>query len=330
MKKRDYYFDNVRFVLIFFVVFGHLLRPYIDESPLIYALYMSIYLFHMPAFIFVSGYFAKGIMRPGYIKKVTRKLLIPLLIFHVIYSAFYFWIEHEETLSISLLIPEWSLWFLLSLFFWNILLRITVKWVKPSLAIVLAIGLGLLIGMVPESLHVLSIGRTFVFFPFFLIGYYTKREWFAPLFTTRARIVLLLIAAILFLFFYKNTSIQIEWLFGSGSYDDLGANSLSGVAWRSLVYILNVIMIAFILSIVTHKSFFFTTWGQNTLYVYLLHGFFIQTSRHLNTLERPPSLFVLFLTAAALTLLLSSPLAAALFRPFLEQKRPGFLIKKGD
>ncbi len=330
MKKRDYYFDNVRFVLIFFVVFGHLLRPYIDESPLIYALYMSIYLFHMPAFIFVSGYFAKGIMRPGYIKKVTRKLLIPLLIFHVIYSAFYFWIEHEETLSISLLIPEWSLWFLLSLFFWNILLRITVKWVKPALAIVLAIGLGLLIGMVPESLHVLSIGRTFIFFPFFLIGYYTKREWFAPLFTTRARIVLLLIAAILFLFFYKNTSIQIEWLFGSGSYDDLGANSLSGVAWRSLVYVLNVVMIAFILSIVTHKSFFFTTWGQNTLYVYLLHGFFIQTSRHLNTLERPPSLFVLFLTAAALTLLLSSPPAAALFRPFLEQKRPGFLTKKGD
>ncbi|OAH53609.1 MULTISPECIES: acyltransferase family protein [Bacillaceae] len=330
MKKRDYYFDNVRFVLIFFVVFGHLLRPYIYESPLIYALYMSIYLFHMPAFIFVSGYFAKGIMRPGYIKKVTRKLLIPLLIFHVIYSAFYFWIEHEETLSISLLIPEWSLWFLLSLFFWNILLRITVKWVKPALAIVLAIGLGLLIGMVPESLHVLSIGRTFVFFPFFLIGYYTKREWFAPLFATPARIVLLLIAAILFLFFYKNTSIQIEWLFGSGSYDDLGANSLSGVAWRSLVYVLNVIMIAFILSIVTHKSFFFTTWGQNTLYVYLLHGFFIQTSRHLNTLERPPSLFVLFLTAAALTLLLSSPLAAALFRPFLEQKRPGFLTKKGD
>lgn len=330
MKKRDYYFDNVRFALIFFVVFGHLLRPHIYESPLIYALYMSIYLFHMPAFIFVSGFFAKGIMRPGYIKKVSRKLLIPFLIFQVIYSLFYFWIEQDETLSISLLTPEWSLWFLLSLFFWNVLLRITVKWVKPAVAIALAVGLGLLIGMIPESLHVLSISRTIVFFPFFLIGYYIKREWFTPLFTTSARIVLLLTAVILFLFFYQNTNIQIEWLFGSVSYNDLGANLLSGVAWRSLIYIINGIMIMFIFSFVTHKSFFFTAWGRNTLYVYLLHGFFVQLSRHVNTFEPQPSLFVLFLMAAALTLLLSSPLAAALFRPFLEQKRPGFLTKKGD
>ncbi|OKL37290.1 acyltransferase family protein [Domibacillus mangrovi] len=330
MKKRDYYFDNVRLVLIFFVVFGHLLRPYIYERPLIYALYMSIYLFHMPAFIFVSGFFAKGIMRPGYIKKVTGKLLIPLLIFQVIYSVFYFWIEHEEALSVSLLIPEWSLWFLLSLFFWNILLRITVNWLKPAIAIALAIAAGLLSGMIDEPLQVLSVGRTFVFFPFFLIGYYAKKEWFAPLFTAPARIILLFTAAILFLFFYKNTGIQIEWLFGSKSYDDLEAGPMSGVAWRLLVYVLNVIMIAFILSIVTHKTFFFTTWGQNTLYVYLLHGFFVQASRRVHTLELPPSLFVLFLTAAALTLLLSSPPTAALFRPFLEQKRPSFLTKKGD
>lgn len=330
MKKRDYYFDNVRFILIFLVVFGHLLRTFINESPLIYALYMSIYLFHMPAFIFVSGFFAKGITRPGYIKKVACKLLIPLAVFQIVYSIFYFWIEHRETLSVSLLIPEWSLWFLLSLFFWHLLLLAAVKWLTPVPALLLAIAAGLFIGVLNESLAILSLGRTFVFFPFFLAGYYIKKEWFKPLFTLPARLSLLGAAALLFSCFYLNTHIQIEWLFGSYSYASLSAEPLSGIGWRLLVYVLNIIMIAFILSIVTHKRFFFTSWGQNTLYVYLLHGFFVQTSRHVEPLELPPSLVALFLTAAGLTLFLSSPITAFLFQLLLEQKRSSFVLKKGE
>ncbi|OES43780.1 acyltransferase family protein [Domibacillus iocasae] len=329
MKKRDDYFDNVRFFLIFLVVFGHLMRPYVYDSPLIYAFYMTIYSFHMPAFIFISGFFAKGILRPGYLKKIAGKLLIPLVTFQIVYSIFYFWIEHEEALSVSLLIPEWSLWFLLSLFFWHVLLFGVVKWLKkPLLALAVSIAAGLLIGLVHESLTVLSIGRTFMFFPFFLAGYYAKKEWFQPLFRFSTRILLLCFTVGLFIYFYANTYIQIEWLFGSISYAGLGAEPLKGLFWRTLVYVINIVMIAFILSIVPRKNFFFTSWGRNTLYVYLLHGFFVQSSRRVDNLELPPSIFVLLATAAGLTLLLSSPLTAALFRPFLELKRPGFLTKK--
>lgn len=328
MKKRDEYFDNVRFFLIFLVVFGHLMRPYVYDSPTIYALYMTIYSFHMPAFIFISGFFAKGIMRPGYIKKTAGKLLIPLVIFQVIYAVFYYWIEHEDAPSVSLLIPEWSLWFLISLFFWHVLLLGAVKWLKPLPAMLLALAAGFLIGLVTESLTVLSIGRTFVFFPFFLAGYYVKKEWFQPLFKLSVRLPLLVAAVILFVYFYDHTHLQIEWLFGSKSYAALEAGAAEGLTYRLLVYALNVIMIAFCLSFVPRKPFFFTSWGRNTLYVYLLHGFFVQSSRRVDTLELPPSLFVLFITAVVLTLILASPLTAALFRPFLEQKRPGFLTKK--
>ncbi|WP_046175214.1 acyltransferase family protein [Domibacillus indicus] len=329
MKKRDDYFDNVRFFLIFLVVFGHLMRPYVYDSPLIYSLYMTIYSFHMPAFIFISGFFAKGIMRQGYLKKTAGKLLVPFVIFQIAYSIFYFWIDHEEAPSVSLLIPEWSLWFLISLFFWNVFLFIVVKWLKrPFLALAVSVAAGLLIGLMSDSLTILSVGRTFVFFPFFLAGYYAKKEWLQPLFRASSRLLLLLFAAGLFVYYHANTDIQIEWTFGSISYAELGAQPLTGVLVRILMYIINVIMIAFVLSIVPKKTFFFTPWGRHTLYVYLLHGFFVQSSRRVDTLELPPSLFVLLAAAAGLTLLLSSPLTAALFRPFLEQKRPGFLLKK--
>lgn len=329
LKKRDNYFDNVRFFLIFLVVFGHLVRPYIYDSPLVYALYMVIYSFHMPAFIFVSGFFAKNIQRPGYIKKAAEKLLLPFLIFQFIYSLFYFWIEHEEALSVRLLIPEWSLWFLISLFFWHVQLLGAVKWLKnPVVALFLSVAAGIAIGLANESLTILSIGRTFVFLPFFLAGYYAKREWLQPLFYPLVRILLSLAAAGLFLYCYVHTNMQIEWLFGSQSYAALGVEPLDGLFLRLFVYAINVVMIAFVLSIVPHRMFFFTSWGRNTLYVYLLHGFFVQSSRRVDTLELPPSLFVLGMTAAALTFALASPWTASLFRPFLELKRPGFLTKK--
>ncbi len=51
-------------------------------------LYKFIYTFHMPAFILVSGYFAKNFKRKGYVKKLAVKLIIPYLIFQGIYSVF--------------------------------------------------------------------------------------------------------------------------------------------------------------------------------------------------------------------------------------------------
>ncbi|MDA3100191.1 acyltransferase family protein, partial [Staphylococcus pseudintermedius] len=65
-KKRDAFFDNARAILIFLVVFGHLIQPYTDAHPTVYALYLLIYSFHMPAFLFISGYFAKNVGRAGY------------------------------------------------------------------------------------------------------------------------------------------------------------------------------------------------------------------------------------------------------------------------
>lgn len=53
------YFDNLKFLLIFLVVFGHVLTIVSEHSRAANALINFIYLFHMPAFVFVSGMLAK-------------------------------------------------------------------------------------------------------------------------------------------------------------------------------------------------------------------------------------------------------------------------------
>ena len=58
IKKREYQYDNLRFLLIALVVLGHLLEI-AGDFPHRELLYELIYSFHMPAFLFLSGMFAR-------------------------------------------------------------------------------------------------------------------------------------------------------------------------------------------------------------------------------------------------------------------------------
>ncbi|NEE43848.1 acyltransferase family protein, partial [Streptomyces sp. SID8455] len=58
-KKRDPYFDNVKYLAIVLVAVAHAWEPVMDGSRATRALYMVVYTFHMPAFILISGYFSR-------------------------------------------------------------------------------------------------------------------------------------------------------------------------------------------------------------------------------------------------------------------------------
>lgn len=60
-KQRDYFFDNIKGFLIILVVFGHAIQylAFKRNSPALLGLFMLIYSFHMPLFIFISGFFSK-------------------------------------------------------------------------------------------------------------------------------------------------------------------------------------------------------------------------------------------------------------------------------
>ncbi len=54
-KKRIYKYDNVKALLIFLVVIGHMTTDYVSDSHMVRWITLWIYTFHMPAFIFISG-----------------------------------------------------------------------------------------------------------------------------------------------------------------------------------------------------------------------------------------------------------------------------------
>ncbi|HEY4552302.1 MAG TPA: acyltransferase family protein [Bacillaceae bacterium] len=322
MSKREYYFDNAKFLLIFLVVFGHLLKSYIDSDTFLASVYKLIYTFHMPAFILVSGFFAKGIYEKGYIGKITKKLILPYIIFQLIYSIFYYFLYNKPSIQLDLFNPHWSLWFLISLFFWNIMLLAFNK-LKPSMALIAAFALGLMVGYVDWVSNYLSLSRTFVFFPFFLAGYYLNKEHFRTITNIKAKAAAAAVILIVAIGIFYYPDLNDKWLLGSKPYSELEGVTALGLLKRFGIYVINFVMAAGFFAFVPRKRFFFTKWGRNTLYVYLLHGFIVRTfrgSKLESYLSDTQTIIILLIFTFALTCLLSSKYITAAAQPIIELK----------
>jgi fucose 4-O-acetylase-like acetyltransferase len=276
-SSRSMYFDNVKFIFIFLVVFGHMISPYKEQDKILFTLYSVIYLFHMPAFILISGYFAKGYRKKGYFRKTIQKILIPYFIFQIIYSVVYFLVGKEKTLEFDLFQPHWSLWFLLSLFFWNLMLYVfaKLKWTGLIIAILLGIG----IGYFEQAGSFMSLSRTFVFFSYFLLGFLLNGEHLKRIIGARHAVPMgIVIIMMTFIFFGVGfPENAVPWLLGDSSYASMGGMQLSDGLLRGLQYGLTLIVIFGFLPLIPANQYRITKIGERTLYVYLFHGFIIKS-----------------------------------------------------
>lgn len=323
MNQRSAYFDNGKFLLIFFVVLGHLLTTYKDQQS-INALYNVIYTFHMPAFMLISGHFAKGIFDKDYLQKLAKKLVLPYAIFQIMYTIVYYYLYQRDTFVIDLFNPEWSLWFLLSLFSMYLLLPLFTK-MKKGLSLTIAVALSLLAGYVGFVGEYLSLSRTLFFFPYFLLGFYLKKEHIS-LFSARKNIVpALLIIAGTFLFFYLSPAFDYQWLFGSAPYAAMKSDLSLAFLQRLFVYLAGILMLYSFFALIPKKNYWFTVIGKYTLYVYLLHGFVVKLFRA-SPLESFISEYQLYWALAPATFfvvyILSTKAVRSAAQTFVEIKLP--------
>ncbi len=321
-KKRESYFDNAKFILIFLVVFGHFISPHKDNSESLYTVYNFIYTFHMPAFILIGGFFSKGIMKKGYLKKIFRNILIPYFIFQLIYFVIHRIWNGKETLT--LFDPYWTLWFLLSMVLFNILLLLFIKLKHPAIMMIAALAIGVFAGYIQDIGTYFSLSRTFVFFPVFLGGYLLRKEHFTKILRPEIRIAAGMILAGMFVsYFFFFPQEAKDWLLASSSYEELGVEL--GQAWfiRLLMYGLMALATFSFMAIVPRRKMFFTHLGTRTLYVYLLHGFIVKLfefSPFYDFVDESGNYFALLVLAAIVTLTLASKPIITLAQPIIELK----------
>ncbi|MEC5424413.1 acyltransferase family protein [Virgibacillus sp. C22-A2] len=317
--ERNAFFDNAKVLLIFLVVFGHMIQPFVDGSRGMNTLYTWIYTFHMPAFILLAGFFAKGSGNINYILNLMKKLLLPYIIFQLLYSGYYLMIG-KSGWQTGLFHPHWSLWFLFSLFSWHLLLY-WFKKIPAGASVSLAVVIGLVVGYFGEIGHTFSLSRTFVFFPFFLIGYLITEKQMMSIRSKSVRIGSVAVMTALAAAIYYLPEINTGWLLASKSYGDLGMAEY-GMFARLLVYLTAAIMVVSVLTWIPKTEYRLTSLGTRTLYVYLLHGFIIQFFRQADmfVINNLFDLVGLAALSAVIVLVLSSRPILGIWQPLIEGK----------
>lgn len=317
LMERNAYFDNARWILMFFVVFGHTIQPFTEENHIIDVTYHWIYTFHMPAFIFVAGFFAKGNLTKEYVLHLMKKLLLPYAAFQVLYTVYYFLIGKEDWLHLPFE-PHWALWFLVSLFCWHLLLY-WYKRLPKYMALFIAVQLGIIVGYMDPIGHMFSLSRTFVFFPFFLLGYWFSQKEIQWLTQWRVKGIGLIVMATTAFLLVITPNFSIDWFLSSKSYATMEMSEWGGMA-RLGVYTISAIMMFSVLSWIPSKEYRWSKYGTRTLYVYLLHGLFIHVFREYELFSVNSFLdgAMLAVLSILITWILSSHKVALLSKPLIE------------
>jgi fucose 4-O-acetylase-like acetyltransferase len=270
---RDSILDNFKFILIALVIVGHAIEPLVDKFDWVKSTYIFIYIFHIPMFAYVSGVVSSRNIDHVMIKSIVSKLIIPYVFLEVVYSIFDFYVFSRSFFSITPLVPYWIMWYLFSLIFWRMMLPIFNQFKYP---IILSLLTGLACGISTYGYN-LSFSRTFVFFPFFLIGHYyhqkimeEMQKYKASKFIGIGAIVVLFLTIFILL---DVNDFSVAWLYGSMSYSSLGVGWGQGVIIRFSTYVLAILLGMALLSIVQKDRNVFSTYGENSLYIYVLHGF---------------------------------------------------------
>ena len=267
-KTRDYLFDNYKVFLIFLVVTGHFIGPSVSDNTFLLLLKWVIVSFHMPAFIFISGYFAKKELP---VFTIVKKLAVPYIAYEIIYYLWYVFIVHKDT-GLRLLKPKFTLWYLLALFMW----RVVTPYVKkiPGYMVFAAIA-GFLIGFSNMESNYLTIPRALVYYPFYLAGTSFDRKILDKLRTVKGRLaavfVMICVVICLTVIGLKGT-VPMQIFYGRYNYASMKLDIWEGLFWRLILYVFGFLMTFAIMILMTDKKLPISYIGTRTMGIYLFHG----------------------------------------------------------
>lgn len=314
-RKRDYRMDNIRFLLIFLVVFGHFLELIKGKNSS--NLYRVIYSFHMPAFLFLTGYFARYNRR-----KMVFSLLCPYLLFQTLYLWFDAVILNERAVKLQFTKPYWLLWYLMAVFIYHLLIPLLERGDarENAAGFVVLVSISLLAGFDASVGYSLALSRTLCFAPFFYAGYFAAQGGRGKDFLwergTRNRVLKAgSAAAVLFAggYIWRHQEITRRILYGSCSY----GMAKYGPGMRFLLLLIAACWIVFWLVWISDKKLpFLSEIGRNTFPIFLLHGFFLRLAKKKGIFggtEESNLLLAAGLTVLCL-ILLGNPWVAAGFR----------------
>lgn len=279
-QGRDFYWDNLRFVLIGLVVIGHFISPMKVHSDQMYTIGNWIYLFHMPAFLFVSGAFAKSAYsrKNGFQVSTATFYLILYILF---YTAIFLYASLLGlTPKFNPFIASNSTWYFLSLSTLILLVPAVTSIKRPTVMTAVSILFSLVVGFSQQFDTFLSLSRTIVFAPFFFAGLYLDTKKFST-FIEKARrwvwpIVLasaFLIATILIVWFLPKNIVSALAMIIMPYTNISFLPETTSMILRLIWYVIAALLVFALCFLIPTKKTAVSSLGSRTLQVYIAHPF---------------------------------------------------------
>jgi fucose 4-O-acetylase-like acetyltransferase len=295
---RNHLFDNAKALLMLLVVFGHLIEPVIDNNPLIKSIYLTIYAFHMPAFVLISGMFSKNWFSDEHMKNNIKGILIPFIFFEIIYEMYSILTTHNVSSYLRDIQPNWILWYLWSLFIWKTAAPIINQFRYPlTLSTVVAI----LAGYCEDIGYFLGLSRTIIFFPFFLLGLNHKNYLQHFHCSHLMRLASVFIISATFFVFLKLPMARPGWFYGSYPFSVFNLTDWHAGLYRFCTYLLSTTLILAFLCLAPTQKTRLNQLGINTLAIYVWHGLLIKILREFDLIDNLLEINVYFYLATTLT-----------------------------
>lgn len=331
-SNRDTQIDNCKFILIFLMVFGHTLEQFRQEFSIASLLFSFIYLFHMEAFVFLSGYHSKNVEKCR--ETAFERFFVPYVLVNFLTYAWIALINGSKfsITGFQLFMPHSTLWFLFALFVWRLLLKdlARIRLILP-LSILAGLGSGIF-----DSLGIYySLTRIFSFLPFFLAGYFFQTKHLEQIRKVPRIVGCLLVVcvgAVCFLLFdVLDLPPGLLYLSRNYGYYDIGLAGHSALwaemALRFLFYILAAGMIIALLILVPRRDGMMARLGRNTMTVYLLHFFVIRLFKKWmpEDLSEPECILACVFVSVVLTFVFSLPVFTRAYQRIMRGVTRGLL-----
>lgn len=258
--------DNVRGILILSVVIGHFVQPYYDVSRAYRSLWLFIYCFHMPLFIFVAGYFHK----PERLDKWRYYLILNITLSIVYCIADRMMGENAE---INFTGTDAGQWFMLAMT-WYVIVSYLTRTMDLKFLIGFSFFLGIGACFDRNAGDYLALLRTVVFLPFFYLGMLEREKRFfsrSKKYLLPAALLVLAVWAILSFGFFDEVRGLRPFFTGRNSYS--AVDQMTNGWWiRIGVYILTSLVGGAVIILAPARRIpVLSHLGSCTLQIYVWH-----------------------------------------------------------
>ena len=272
-KDRVFYFDNVKFVLMLLVVLCHFIDINLSKNYIFKSIFLIVFAFHMPLYIFISGLFFKS-NEKTYAKAISYFSISFVLKFAITLIRYIF----NKPFEFRLFGNDTIAWFLFALGVWTLLTDFIMKAnINLKILLVVLFVIAVLSGFDNTIGDDFALSRIIVFYPFYILGVILKPESILDLKTKKVRyvfIICLLIWVFVCILFINGKIYNLRPYFtGHNPFSKTAYKGILGIKFRLIAYIISIITGGGVLMLFSNKYIpLITDFGSRTIQVYFWHN----------------------------------------------------------